>query len=120
MRVSVCGSIVDSLLEASRSGAAERRRAAAALLCAFVSHTRAELAPYVQQLLRGLILLLADSDRDVLLMAWEALAALTRTLDADQQILHVSDVRSAVKYAAMEAKEDLLPGFCLPKVRFSQ
>ncbi|KAJ0180220.1 hypothetical protein K1T71_003624 [Dendrolimus kikuchii] len=51
----------------------------------------------------------------VLLMAWEALSALTRTLDPERQIQHVSDVRQAVRYAAADLKGDLLPGFCLPK-----
>lgn len=86
------------------------------LLCAFVAHTRGDLEPHVPQLLRGLVLLLADDDRDVLLMAWEALSALTKTLDAERQIQHVSDVRQAVRYAAADLKGDLLPGFCLPKV----
>ncbi|XP_053625141.1 stalled ribosome sensor GCN1 isoform X2 [Plodia interpunctella] len=104
--------IIDTLLEAIRSsGSAE----AAALLCAFVTHTRADLAPHVPQLLRGLLLLFADTDRDVLQMAWEALTALTKTLDAEQQIAHVSDVRQAVRYAAADLKQELLPGFCLPK-----
>lgn len=85
------------------------------LLCAFVAHTRGDLEPHVPQLLRGLVLLLADDDRDVLLMAWEALSALTKTLDAERQIQHVSDVRQAVRYAAADLKGDLLPGFCLPK-----
>ncbi|XP_068630147.1 stalled ribosome sensor GCN1 [Battus philenor] len=115
--------IIDTLLEAVRAGAgagaapgsAERRRAAAALLCAFVSHSRAELAPHVPQLLRGLLLLFADTERDVLQMAWEALSALTRTLDAERQIQHVSDVRQAVRFAAADLKGELLPGFCLPK-----
>ncbi|XP_013182147.1 PREDICTED: translational activator GCN1 isoform X1 [Papilio xuthus] len=108
--------IIDMLLEAVRTSSGDRRRAAAALLCAFVSHSRADLAPHVPQLLRGLLLLFADTDRDVLQMAWEALSALTRTLDAERQMQHVSDVRQAVRYAAADLKPgDLLPGFCLPK-----
>ncbi|KAG7307028.1 hypothetical protein JYU34_007159 [Plutella xylostella] len=116
-------SIIDALLEACRAptgpgspaGAADKQRAAAALLCAFVSHSRADLAPYVPQLLRGLLLLFVSDDRDVVQMAWEALSALTKTLDAERQIAHVGDVRHAVRCAAAELKGDLLPGFCLPK-----
>ncbi|XP_028035975.1 eIF-2-alpha kinase activator GCN1 isoform X1 [Bombyx mandarina] len=107
--------IIDTLLDTVRSSEGSRRRAAAVLLCAFVAHTRGDLEPHVPQLLRGLVLLLADDDRDVLLMAWEALSALTKTLDAERQIQHVSDVRQAVRYAAADLKGDLLPGFCLPK-----
>lgn len=82
-----------------------------------MSHSRAELAPHVPQLIRGLVLLLAGAERDVLLMAWEALGALTKSLDPERQIAHVSDVRQAVRYAAADLKPDqLLPGFCLPKV----
>lgn len=85
-----------------------------------MSHTRADLAPHVPQLIRGLILLFGDVDRDVLLMAWEALAALAKSLDPERQIAHVSDVRQAVRYATADLKPDeLLPGFCLPKVRLS-
>ncbi|KAG6439866.1 hypothetical protein O3G_MSEX001156, partial [Manduca sexta] len=108
--------IVDSLLEAVRTGTDSKRRAAAALLCAYVGHTRADLAPHVPQLMRGLLLLFADEDPDVVMMAWDALSALTRTLDVERQIAHVSDVRQAVRYATADLKGDLLPGFCLPKV----
>ncbi|GBP56848.1 eIF-2-alpha kinase activator GCN1 [Eumeta japonica] len=107
--------IVDALLEAARSTSPPRKRAAAALLCAFVSHTRADLTPYVPQLLRGLILLFAEEEREVLQMAWEALQALTKTMDAERQIQHVGDVRQAVRFAASDLKGELLPGFCLPK-----
>lgn len=82
-----------------------------------MSHSKADLTAYVSQLLRGLILLFADTDCDVLQMAWEALTALTKILVPQQLILHVSDVRQAVRYAASDLKGDLLPGFCLSKVR---
>ncbi|XP_052737701.1 eIF-2-alpha kinase activator GCN1 [Bicyclus anynana] len=114
--------IIDTLMECVRTGApgadaaaAERRRAAAALLCAFVTHTRADLIPHVPALLRGLLLLFAEKEREVLVMAWEALAALTRTLEAEKQLGYVSEVRQAVRYAAADLKGEPLPGFCLPK-----
>ncbi|CAG9783453.1 unnamed protein product [Diatraea saccharalis] len=110
--------IIDTLLEWIRTAEADKRRAGAALLCSFVTHTRAELTPHVPALLRGLILLLAGEERDVLQMAWEALAAVTRSLDPEQMVHHVADVRQAVRYAAAEVAdrpEPLLPGFCLPK-----
>lgn len=109
-------SIIDTLLDSIRTTEGDKHRAAASLLCVFVSHTRADLTLHVPQLIRGLILLLADSDRDVLLMAWEALQALTKTLDPERQIAHVSDVRQAVRYASADLKGELMPGFCLPKV----
>ncbi|XP_032513752.2 stalled ribosome sensor GCN1 isoform X1 [Danaus plexippus] len=110
--------IIDALMENVRGaadGTGERRRAAAALLCAFVTHTRADLIPHVPTLLRALLLLFAEKDRDVLLVAWEALSALTRMLEAEKQLGYVSEVRQAVRYAAADLKGEPLPGFCLPK-----
>ncbi|XP_047528363.1 eIF-2-alpha kinase activator GCN1 [Vanessa atalanta] len=109
-------SIIDTLMECVRGEGEEgKRRAAAALLCAFVTHTRADLIPHVPALLRGLLLLFAERERDVLLMAWEALSALTRMLEAEKQLGYVSEVRQAVRYAAADLKGEPLPGFCLPK-----
>lgn len=49
-------------------------------------------------------------------MSWEALSAVTKTLDANQQMAHVGDVRQAVRFAVSDLKgQQLLPGFCLPK-----
>ncbi|CAH0406720.1 unnamed protein product [Chilo suppressalis] len=108
--------IIDTLLEWVRTMDEEKRRAGAALLCAFVTHTRADLSPHVPALIRGLILLLAGDERDVLQMAWEALAAVTRSLDAERMVAHVSDVRHALRVAAADLPPPrLLPGFCLPK-----
>ncbi|XP_045785525.1 eIF-2-alpha kinase activator GCN1 isoform X2 [Maniola jurtina] len=117
--------IIDTLMECVRTGAAasangdvaaaDKRRAAAALLCAFVTHTRADLIPHVQALLRGLLLLFAEKEQDVLLMAWEALSALTRMLENEKKLDYVSEVRQAVRYAAADLKGEPLPGFCLPK-----
>ena len=67
--------IVDSLLESSRSDNAALRRSATALLCAFCGQTRANYTQHVPQLLRGIIHLYADSDQGVLVMSCEALAA---------------------------------------------
>lgn len=108
--------IMDILMESTKSDQTNTRRSAAFLLCAFCTHTPGDYSQYVPQLLRGLLRLLADSDKDVLIRSWEALSAVTKTLDSAQQIAHVSDVRQAVRFAASELGpgEDL-PGFCLPK-----
>ncbi|KAG8314853.1 eIF-2-alpha kinase activator GCN1 [Homalodisca vitripennis] len=108
--------IMDQLMEVTRSEDVCMRRAAATLLCAFCSHTRADYSQYVPQLLRGLIHLFTDQDREVLQISWEALSAVTKTLDTEQQINHVNDIRQAVRFAVSDLKgSDLLPGFCLPK-----
>uniref|UniRef100_A0A2A4IWL2 Stalled ribosome sensor GCN1-like HEAT repeats region domain-containing protein n=1 Tax=Heliothis virescens TaxID=7102 RepID=A0A2A4IWL2_HELVI len=86
----------------------ERHCAAASLLCAFVSHTRADLSPHVAQLIRGLILLLGDADPDVLLVAWEALGALAKSLDPERQIAHVSDLIRGLILLLGDADPDVL------------
>lgn len=70
--------VMDQLMEATRSEDASRRRSAATLLCAFCRDTRADYSQYVPQLLRGLIHLFTDEDKDVLQMSWEALTAVTK------------------------------------------
>lgn len=108
--------IMDILMDSTKSEDINTRRSAAILLCAFCTSSPGDYSQYVPQLLRGLVRLLADTDKDVLVRSWEALSAVTKTLDSAQQIAHVSDVRQAVRYAASDLKagEDL-PGFCLPK-----
>ncbi|XP_053680198.1 eIF-2-alpha kinase activator GCN1 [Anopheles nili] len=108
--------IMDTVMESTKSETPETRRAAATLLCAFCTHSPGDYSQYVPQLLRGLLRLLADGDRDVLQRSWDALNAVTKTLDSAQQIAHVTDVRQAVKFASSDLpKGGELPGFCLPK-----
>lgn len=108
--------IMDTLMESTRSTQTEVRRAAATLMCAFCSHSPGDYSQYIPQLLRGLLRLLADSDKEVLQRSWDALNAVTKTLDSGQQIAHVSDVRQAVRFATSDLKNgEELPGFCLPK-----
>ncbi|XP_055638459.1 eIF-2-alpha kinase activator GCN1 [Toxorhynchites rutilus septentrionalis] len=107
--------IMDTVMESSKSDNPGTRKAAATLLCAFCTHSPGDYSQYVPQLLRGLLRLLADSDRDILQRSWDALNAVTKTLDSAQQIAHVTDVRQAVKFASSDLKQPELPGFCLPK-----
>lgn len=72
--------IMDQLMESTRSDKVELRRSAVMLLCAFCRHTHADYSQYVPQLLRGLIHLFTDSNHDVLQMAWEALSAVTKVI----------------------------------------
>ncbi|CAG5089337.1 Similar to Gcn1: eIF-2-alpha kinase activator GCN1 (Mus musculus) [Cotesia congregata] len=108
--------VMDQLMDATKAEDPSRRRGAATLLCAFCRDTRADYSQYVPQLLRGLIHLFTDDDKEVLQKSWEALSAVTKTLESDQQIAHLGDIRQAVRFAASDLKgQELLPGFCLPK-----
>jgi len=116
--------VMDILLESCRARDAATRRGAVTLLHGFCAETRADFAEFVPQLMRALLLLFTDRDEPaVLTHAWNALNAVTKTLDADAQRAAVPDVRQAVRFAMSELKEDptavggeqLLPGFCLPK-----
>ncbi|KAB7504018.1 eIF-2-alpha kinase activator GCN1 [Armadillidium nasatum] len=108
--------IVDEFLTYSKSKNTETSRAAVSLLYAFCSNTRADYSDYAPQLIRGLIQLLVSSDQVTLQTAWEALNAVTKSLDSADQRALVSDVRQAVKFTASDLKgQSLIPGFCLPK-----
>uniref|UniRef100_A0A069DYI0 Putative translational activator gcn1 n=1 Tax=Panstrongylus megistus TaxID=65343 RepID=A0A069DYI0_9HEMI len=109
--------IVDQLVEVGKCDNVETRKAAATLLCSFCTHSRADYSQHVSQLLRGLITNFTDHDPVVLQMSWDALSAVTKSLDPSQQIQYVGDIRQAIKFAASDLKsgDTLLPGLCLPK-----
>lgn len=46
-----------------------------------------------------------------------ALSAVTKKLDAAEQLQHVSSIRQAIRFIRDDVKEcgGILPGFCLPK-----
>eukprot|EP00090_Calanus_glacialis_P034085 TRINITY_DN5691_c0_g1_i1.p1 TRINITY_DN5691_c0_g1~~TRINITY_DN5691_c0_g1_i1.p1 ORF type:complete len:2002 (-),score=813.41 TRINITY_DN5691_c0_g1_i1:71-5326(-) len=109
--------VMDILLENCKSKDSVTRRGAVTLLHAFCDQTKTDYSEYVSQLIRSLIHLFTDTDHGVLTEAWNALSAVTKTLDAGEQMSHVPDVRQAVRFAVADLKADtvLLPGFCLPK-----
>ncbi|XP_035228033.1 eIF-2-alpha kinase activator GCN1-like [Stegodyphus dumicola] len=108
--------IVDHLLEATRSEDSLRRHAAVALLCCYCCQRKVDISQHVPQLIRGLIRLFTEKDQKVLQLSWEALNAVTKNLNTSEQLKLVSDVRQAVRFAASDLKPgELLPGFCLQK-----
>ncbi|CAG7827579.1 unnamed protein product [Allacma fusca] len=108
--------LIDELLELVKSSEPKSKRAVVILLSTFCIHTKADLEAYIGQLLRGLILLLADEDEQILRSASEALTALVKGLSSDDQQKCVSDVRQAVRFAQSDLKgKTTLPGLCLPK-----
>ena len=126
---------MDELLGACGSGKASGgnesagyQRAAITLLHLFCRDTKMDFSGYVPQLIRSVILMFTSDDSTILQEAWNTLTAVTKTLDASEQMAHVSDVRQAVRFAVSDmkdkrsqSKEDIsgvemtLPGFCLPK-----
>ena len=108
--------IIDTLMETSRSNELEMKKAAATLLFAFCNNCTGDYSSYIAQLLNGLLKLFAEQDKEILVRSWEALDAVTKTLNSTQQIAHVGDIRYAVKCAAIDLPSNSdLPGFCLPK-----
>ncbi|XP_042907743.1 stalled ribosome sensor GCN1 [Parasteatoda tepidariorum] len=108
--------IVDQLLEATRSEDPLRRHAAVALLCSYCCQKKVDISQHVPQLIRGLIRLFTEKDQKVLQLSWEALNAVTKNLGPSEQLKSINDVRQAVRFAASDLKgEELLPGFCLAK-----
>ena len=108
--------IIDTLMDASKSKDNDTKKAAATLLCAFCNNSPGDYSQYIPQLLQGLMHLLAETDKEILQRSWEGLNAVTKTLDSTQQIAHVTDVRQAVKFASSDLPPNGdLPGFCLPK-----
>ncbi|XP_022916125.2 stalled ribosome sensor GCN1 [Onthophagus taurus] len=109
--------VIDTLLESSRTTNVKQRKGAVTLLCAFCANSKAQYTTHVPQLLRGIVHLCTDSDKEILRTAWEALNAVTKSLDSKQLSTYVPDVRQAVRYAISDMKgtSDTLPGFCLPK-----
>ncbi len=115
--------IVDHLLESARNESSTIRRSSVLLLYAYCSQSKATLSSNVSQLLRGLILLFTDSNEQVLNLSWEALNAITKSMESKEQMEYVNEVRNAVRYAVSDLKASshngttqlLLPGFCLAK-----
>jgi hypothetical protein len=55
-----------------------------------------------------------------LCLCWNVFFYFAQTLDSSQQTAHVGDIRQAVRFAVSDLKgQELLPGFCLPKVNSS-
>lgn len=107
--------IMDELMAASKDPVPGMRRAAVSLMHTFCQETKADYSQFIPALFRGMINLMNDSDELVVEMSWNALNAVTKRLEASEQLQYISHVRQAVKYVSDEVKDGDLPGFCLPK-----
>ena len=101
-----------------------KRRAAITILHGFCKDTKMDYSGFVPQLIRCTILLFIVEDKETLQEAWNTLTAVTKSLDTNDQMSHVSDVRQAVRFALSDHRDTkglnidddvTLPGFCLPK-----
>jgi hypothetical protein len=78
--------VPSSLTQYPKFGPPILRRGAVTLLHAFCEQTKVDYYEYVPQLIRSLILLFVDTDEGVLQEAWNALNAVTKTLDTSTRL----------------------------------
>nr|CAD7392316.1 unnamed protein product [Timema cristinae] len=97
--------VMDNLMDSTKSDNVDVRRSSITLLCAFCRHTHADYSQYVPQLLRGLIHLFTDSNKEVLQMAWEALNAVTKGITPILPLF-----REAILNGLPEVKEQAAQG----------
>ncbi|XP_052855233.1 eIF-2-alpha kinase activator GCN1-like [Drosophila gunungcola] len=84
--------VMDTLLISANSSNLCTRKFSASLLSAFCIHSPGNYSQYIPQLLRSLLKLLVDNDKDILQKSWEALNAVIKGLNVAQQISHFSDL----------------------------
>ncbi|PKU38611.1 translational activator hypothetical protein [Limosa lapponica baueri] len=107
--------ITEDLLEATRSPELGMRQAAAVMLNIYCSKTKADYTGHLKSLVSGLIRLFNDTNPVVLNESWDALNAITKKLDAGNQLALIEDLHKDIRIVGNEAKGEHVPGFCIPK-----
>lgn len=107
--------IIEDLLEATRSPEVGMRQAAAIILNIYCSRSKADYTPHLRSLVSGLIRLFNDSSPVVLEESWDALNAITKKLDAGNQLALIEELHKEIRFIGSESKGEHVPGFCLPK-----
>ncbi|KAI6049711.1 GCN1 [Marmota monax] len=107
--------IIEDLLEATRSPEVGMRQAAAIILNIYCSRSKADYTSHLRSLLSGLIRLFNDSSPVVLEESWDALNAITKKLDAGNQLALIEELHKEIRLIGNESKGEHVPGFCLPK-----
>ncbi|XP_036730763.1 LOW QUALITY PROTEIN: eIF-2-alpha kinase activator GCN1 [Balaenoptera musculus] len=107
--------IIEELLEATRSPEVGMRQAAAVVLSIYCSRSRVDYASHLRSLVSGLIRLFNDSSPVVLEESWDALNAITKKLDAGNQLALIEELHKEIRLIGNESKGEHVPGFCLPK-----
>ncbi|XP_072658860.1 stalled ribosome sensor GCN1 isoform X1 [Canis lupus baileyi] len=107
--------IIEDLLEATRSPEVGMRQAAAIILNIYCSRSKADYTSHLRSLVSGLIRLFNDSSSVVLEESWDALNAITKKLDAGNQLALIEELHKEIRLIGNESKGEHVPGFCLPK-----
>ncbi|XP_029423052.1 eIF-2-alpha kinase activator GCN1 isoform X3 [Nannospalax galili] len=107
--------IIEDLLEATRSPEVGMRQAAAIILNIYCSRSKADYTSHLRSLVSGLIRLFNDSSPVVLDESWDALNAITKKLDAGNQLALIEELHKEIRFIGNESKGEHVPGFCLPK-----
>ncbi|XP_036613862.1 eIF-2-alpha kinase activator GCN1 [Trichosurus vulpecula] len=107
--------IIEDLLEATRSPEVGMRQAAAIILNIYCSKSKADYTCHLRSLVSGLIHLFNDSNTVVLDESWDALNAITKKLDAGNQLALIEDLHRDIRIVGSEAEGEHVPGFCIPK-----
>ncbi|XP_006053034.2 eIF-2-alpha kinase activator GCN1 [Bubalus bubalis] len=107
--------IIEDLLEATRSPEVGMRQAAAIILNIYCSRSKADYTSHLRSLVSGLIRLFNDSSPVVLEESWDALNAITKKLDAGNQLALIEELHKEIRFIGNESRGEHVPGFCLPK-----
>ncbi|XP_077016110.1 stalled ribosome sensor GCN1 [Tamandua tetradactyla] len=107
--------IIEDLLEATRSPEVGMRQAAAIILNIYCSRSKADYTSHLRSLVSGLLRLFNDSNPVVLEESWDALHAITKKLDAGNQLALIEELHKEIRLIGNESKGEHVPGFCLPK-----
>uniref|UniRef100_A0A670KGB9 GCN1 activator of EIF2AK4 n=1 Tax=Podarcis muralis TaxID=64176 RepID=A0A670KGB9_PODMU len=107
--------IIEDLLEATRSPEVGMRQAAAVILNIYCSKTKADYTAHLRSLVSGLIRLFNDTNTVVLNESWDALNAITKKLDAGNQLALIEDLHRDIRMVGNDAGGDHVPGFCIVK-----
>ncbi|XP_063000268.1 stalled ribosome sensor GCN1 isoform X1 [Elgaria multicarinata webbii] len=107
--------IIEDLLDATRSPEVGLRQAAAVILNIYCSKTKADYTGHLRNLVSGLIRLFNDTNAVVLNESWDALNAITKKLDAGNQLALIEDLHRDIRMVGNDAGGEHVPGFCIPK-----
>nr|XP_033809981.1 eIF-2-alpha kinase activator GCN1 isoform X2 [Geotrypetes seraphini] len=107
--------VLEDLLDATRSSELGMRQAAVIILNIYCSKTKADYTAHLRHLVSGLIRLFNDTNSEVLNESWDTLNAITKKLDAGNQLALIEDLHKDVRMVGNEAKGEHVPGFCIPK-----